>query len=144
MAEAMSSEALAVRAEFETWDGAPGPKRHFAAAFVDVDALCAHVVELRKRPVATPETVEFMDAARAFVHAQRRSGFGTNAMMPYWHRLEAAERATDHQPRILGLPVVLDPTIPLSKIILRSGESEVHAGVFAIDAARAAGGGHRV
>ena len=63
MAEAMSSEALAVRAEFETWDGAPGPKRHFAAAFVDVDALCAHVVELRKRPVATPEIGRVVEAS---------------------------------------------------------------------------------
>lgn len=97
---------------------------------------------LQRLPLATPEMVKFMDAARAFVHAQRRSGFGTNAMMPYWHHLEEAERATGHQPRILGLPVVLDPTIPVSKLILRSGESEVHADGFVIDAARAAGGTH--
>lgn len=48
---------------------------------------------VERLPLATPEMVEFINAARGFVQAQRESGFGTNAMMPHWHRLEAAERA---------------------------------------------------
>jgi hypothetical protein len=43
----MTHTSTTVRDEFTRWDGHPRPKRTFQSEWVDVDALCAEVAQLR-------------------------------------------------------------------------------------------------